>query len=371
MRFNGLALLFLSCAITAPAAAASPHELSTLWEVYKSTYIQGGRVVSLDEGGLTTSEGQGYAMLRAVWSNDRDTFDRVWTWTHENLQVRRDNLFAWKWKDQVLDLHSATDADTDIALALILAGRRFSEPSYTEEARNILASLWNAEVLPIGGRNFIVSGDWSIAEEYPTIHVAYLAPYAYAVFAKEDPGHQWSSLIESSYAVLHWIYFDQNLTLPPETIFIGKKDGQLFVKHPQTGQTSSFGYDAVPIFWRVALDQQWHGRRDSAELRRRMMVFFEKEWAEKGRFLDRYGPDGSPQSNQEGLALYATVHSLALVENKSLAKDIWTRNLNGLQTQALTAPAGITYYLQNWLWFDRAFENRQIRLYDGFFRFWR
>ena len=96
-------------------------DLSALWSFYKQTYIQNGRVVSLDENGITTSEGQGYAMLRAVWSNDRATFNTVWAWTKQQLQVRDDKLFAWKWKGTVLDRNSATDADTDIALALILA----------------------------------------------------------------------------------------------------------------------------------------------------------------------------------------------------------------------------------------------------------
>jgi cellulose synthase (UDP-forming) len=73
-------------------------DLSALWSFYKQTYIQNGRVVSLDENGITTSEGQGYAMLRAVWSNDRATFNTVWAWTKQQLQVLDDKLFAWKWK---------------------------------------------------------------------------------------------------------------------------------------------------------------------------------------------------------------------------------------------------------------------------------
>lgn len=43
-------------------------DLSALWSFYKQTYIVNGRIVSWDEQGVTTSEGQGYAMLRAVWS---------------------------------------------------------------------------------------------------------------------------------------------------------------------------------------------------------------------------------------------------------------------------------------------------------------
>ncbi|MDP3595760.1 MAG: glycosyl hydrolase family 8, partial [Nitrospirota bacterium] len=113
-------------------------DLSALWSFYKQTYIQHGRVVSLDEQGITTSEGQGYAMLRAVWSNDRTTFNTVWAWTKQHLQVRDDKLFAWKWKGVVLDNNSATDADTDIALALILAARRFDHPPFEREALTIV-----------------------------------------------------------------------------------------------------------------------------------------------------------------------------------------------------------------------------------------
>ena len=73
------------------------------WTSYEYRYVEDGRVISLDEDGITTSEGQGYAMLRAVWSNDAESFERVWSWTKQNLRVRGDNLFAWKWKDGVLD----------------------------------------------------------------------------------------------------------------------------------------------------------------------------------------------------------------------------------------------------------------------------
>ena len=108
--------------------------LSALWSFYKFHYVADGRVVSLDEDRITTSEGQGYALLRAVWSDDPETFEDVWQWTRENLQVRDDHLFAWKWKGRVLDAHAATDADTDIALALLLAARRFSSAAFTRAA---------------------------------------------------------------------------------------------------------------------------------------------------------------------------------------------------------------------------------------------
>jgi len=122
-KLVSLALVLLVCCAGLPgratATAASQSnddairqldDLSALWSFYKRTYIQNGRVVSLDEQGVTTSEGQGYALLRAVWSNDRTAFEAVWDWTKQHLQVRDDKLFAWKWKGTVLDRNSATDA---------------------------------------------------------------------------------------------------------------------------------------------------------------------------------------------------------------------------------------------------------------------
>ena len=125
----GLAAALLACghgdaARSADARGRERDELSALWSLYRYTHVQSGRVVALDEDGITTSEGQAYAMLRAVWANDRASFDAVWAWTRENLQVRPDRLLAWRWKGRVLDLNAATDADQDAALALVLAPRR-------------------------------------------------------------------------------------------------------------------------------------------------------------------------------------------------------------------------------------------------------
>src|SRR5207247_11293939 len=91
------------------------------WEFYTRRFIVDGRVVDTKTEWSTTSEGQSYAMLRAVYIDDRPTFDRVWSWTKGNLQVRGDGLFSWHWGDRgdgtsgVLDANSATDADEDIA----------------------------------------------------------------------------------------------------------------------------------------------------------------------------------------------------------------------------------------------------------------
>ncbi len=358
-----------------PSAASSDHfirqldELSALWSFYRQTYIRDGRVISLDEQGVTTSEGQGYAMLRAVWSNDRKTFDDVWRWTQRVLQVRQDKLFAWKWKGKVLSFDAATDADTDIAMALVLASRRFDNPRYEQDALEILHSIWDLEVLHLRGGSYVTAGNWAVHEDYPMIHVAYLAPYAYELFASVDPQHDWRRLIDSSYGLLHWLYDEQQVALPPEVVYLDKVQGRFLLRHPRTGQASEFGYDAVPLFWRVALDAQWYGRSEAA-LRGKMLKFFWSEWKARGRFLDRYTVSGEARSAFELLPLYATVHALAVQDHPELARRLGEIKLPLLHANAL-AGKGTPYYLHNWLWFARAVELQQVRRYDEYFAFLR
>ncbi|MEQ1795696.1 MAG: glycosyl hydrolase family 8 [Nitrospira sp.] len=344
-------------------------DLSALWSFYRQTYIRDGRVISLDEQGVTTSEGQGYAMLRAVWSNDRRTFEEVWRWTQSHLQVRPDKLFAWKWKSKVLSLDAATDADTDIALALILASRRFDHPRYEQDALAILRSIWDLDVLHLSTGSYVTGGNWAVHEAYPTIHVAYLAPYAYEVFASVDRVHDWRKLIESSYAVLHWLYEDQNVVLPPELIYLDKSSGRFVMTHPKSGPAAAFSYDAFPLFWRVALDAQWFGRSEAA-LREKMLAFLWTEWKAQGKFVDRYSVAGESRSTLEGLPLYATVHALALHDHPELARRLSEHKLPLLHTNAL-AGKSTPYYLHNWLWFDRAVELDQARRFDEYFAFLR
>jgi cellulose synthase (UDP-forming) len=346
-------------------------ELSALWSHYKYAYIRDGRVISPDEGQITTSEGQSYGMLRAVWQNDHVAFERIWRWTQRHLQTRRDDhLFSWKWYGgRVLDRNSATDADSDIALALILAANRFSNNDYRRQALEILNDIWNREIIQVGESYYVTAGNWAPHEEFPTIHVAYFAPYAYDLFSHVDSQHPWRKLIESSYRVLHWIYFDQNLKVPPEIVYLRKGSGELSLKHPRTGAIASFSYDAFPLFWRLAMDSAWNGRSESP-LRAKALSFFEQEWKAEEKLFDRYSLSGQPLSYREGLPLYANVQALALVQNPEFARALRTRKLDALRTNALSG-RDTPYYLQNWLWFGRAYELGTTRTYGEFLGFLR
>ncbi|OQB35116.1 MAG: Ribose import ATP-binding protein RbsA [Candidatus Hydrogenedentes bacterium ADurb.Bin179] len=82
--------------------------------------------------GCTVSEGIGYGMLIAYFQKDWDTFHRLWKYSKyyrysEDIQLTSWMTLTFRWNP--LDRSSATDADLDIATALLLA-------SYDMETEN-------------------------------------------------------------------------------------------------------------------------------------------------------------------------------------------------------------------------------------------
>ncbi len=69
-------------------AAIDPSaRLTESWNAYRQRFIQSdGRVIDWEATGRSTSEGQAYAMLRAVFANDPDRFALTLNWSENNLR---------------------------------------------------------------------------------------------------------------------------------------------------------------------------------------------------------------------------------------------------------------------------------------------
>ena len=65
----------------------SPYSLLiSSWDNYKKTFIINGRSIDPSQHNVTTSEAQSYALLRAVWSDDKSLFDQVLHFTQINMK---------------------------------------------------------------------------------------------------------------------------------------------------------------------------------------------------------------------------------------------------------------------------------------------
>jgi endo-1,4-beta-D-glucanase Y len=231
--------------------AASPSVVSgESWRAYRDRFIQpDGRLVDLDNGGVSHSEGQGYGMLLAVLANDRETFGRLWTWTAQNLFIRGDNLAAWRWHPNqtpnVRDQNNATDGDLLIAWALARAAKRWNSSDYRMASRRIALAVSKlidksnpqAPILPPGAFGF---GRGQMADG-PVINLSYLVFPAFDELKTVAAEVDWDGLKRSSAALVEKARFAPT-GLPADWISLATN--QLA---PAQFQPAVFGYESIRI----------------------------------------------------------------------------------------------------------------------------
>ncbi|MDE1874605.1 MAG: hypothetical protein KGI79_00175 [Patescibacteria group bacterium] len=360
-----------------PTAFSNSDTLQALWYQYKSNYLEQGTLRALDKQrqNITTSEGQSYTMLRAVWMDDKSTFDSAWQWTKDNLGRKEDRLLSWLFGERpngtygVLvnqgGYNTASDADEDIALSLIFAWKRWGDQKYFGDAIVMIRDIWSKEVITIGGQPYLAADDLekSANKQTAIIDPSYFAPYAYKIFAKVDPTHDWLGLASTSYQVIDEamrLSLDKGSTafIPPDWLAINKTTG--VISSPDqagvsnTALTTDFSWDAMRIPWRLALDYQWFADPRAKTILGKM-GFFEDEWRTKHSIVSDYSHDGKRLSPAESSAIYGGVLGYFIVADPSDAGAVYRDKLEALydpnQSRWIVPQS---YYDENWAWFGMA-----------------
>lgn len=351
--------------------------LSGLWNSYKKEYWEAssGRTLDKQQNNITTSEGQSYTMLRAVWQSDQPTFDKAWAWTREHMQ-RDDALFAWKWgvkRDGTYGAlvdqggqNSASDADSDIALALLMAASRWQQQSYLSESKKIITGMWDEEVIFAAGKPYLASNNLEKgSKQNAIINPSYLSPYAYRLFAKVDAAHDWNGLVDSSYDLINQTIdakLDKSASagLPPDWIALNKTTGAITAVQGSDTLTTNYGYDAMRLPWRLALDYQWYGEpRAKATLSK--MSLLKEQWQQTGKIYSTYSHDGAVVKNHEVAEGYATSLAYFSVTDPETAQSIYNQKLKTLYDQNKNAwVSPMTYYADNWAWFGIALYDKKL-----------
>lgn len=351
-----------------PLVFSPVQVLASSWYRYKDAYIDSTyRTIDWQRDGVTTSEGQSYTMLRSVWQADRETFDGTWQWTQTNLQHSSDHLFSWIWGERpdgtfgVLaeqsGENSASDADTDIALALILAYARWQDPAYLTEARLVINDIWEREVVLVNGKPYLAANDVEkdSGSQQIVINPSYFNPAAYHLFAIVDTSHPWEMLRKQSYAVLSESFAGS--ALPPNWISVDRTTG---ATSAAASHDSNFGFDALRIPFRIALDAQWFNNPDAIRAVRHLS-FLSNAWRERGAIASTYAQDGAVLASEESPAMYGGVMGYFLLADPEAAVALYREKLLSLyNSNTGTWYTPLPYYADNWAWFGIALYNRLL-----------
>jgi endoglucanase len=348
-----------------PPATPNRELLAQSWDSYRQKFIQNdGRVIDYEASDRSTSEGQAYAMLRAVIINDADTFARTLDWGEKNLQRQEngkylDSLWAWKWGKRTdgnwgaIDNNFASDGDIDAITALIFASRRWHRPEYLELARTKLKALWNSSTaIGFGGKRYLLPGpSTAFISNSSTLHLnpSYLATYAFRIFAQVDRERDWSSLVETSYQVLEKSTQLSSVGLPSDWVALDIKTGQYRVLPASSPIQSLYSFDAYRVWWRVALDATWFNSPQAKRYLQTSTKYLQKRWREQKRLPARIDLQGKQLVDYEATSQYAMLYAAWRLIEPKLGKEILEQKLLPKYKQGIWDEHS-AYYTQNLAW---------------------
>ncbi len=236
-------LLLLSLTMSSFAAPAQENN----WAVFKHNYLnQDGRIVDRENGNISHSEGQGYGMLLAVMNNDRPAFESIWGWTEHKLLRPSLWLFAWRYDptvNKVTDTNDASDGDTLIAWALLLAGEKWHEKSWTDASSHIQEALINCLIIDEDNQTLLLPGlEGFVRDDGYVVNPSYFIFPAWESFWKTSHNPIWLKLKQSSLALLDKARFGKT-QLPSDWVFVND-NGDV---SPAKNWPARFSYDAIRI----------------------------------------------------------------------------------------------------------------------------
>jgi endoglucanase len=328
------------------------------WRRYARTFIdRDGRVIDPRGGDITTSEGQAYAMLQAVWADDPVTFERARLWTRMNLQGGDPTaLPAWKYgrrddgSDGILDAQPASDADLLIAYALVLAHRRWGKQHHHLQAIALLDRIWDLEVAQAGPRTVMLPGPWAHKTDPLMLNPSYFLYFTWRTFAEVDPAHPWADLIDDGYALLQSSLSPSGLF--PDWCFVDWDTGEVVPAPEGEEERLVFGFEAFRVAWTLAAEVEWYGEERAHDLLIGISDLVAL-WQETGWIPGVIEPDGSPAVDWPYLGLYGAILPAWGVARPTDAAELYARTIAPARERR-TWGTPDDYYAQNWIWFGLA-----------------
>lgn len=348
-----------------PPSTPNRQLLAESWDSYRQRFIQGdGRVIDYEASDRSTSEGQAYAMLRAVLINDPATFALTLNWGENNLQrqvdgKRTDSLWAWKWGRNdngnwgAIDSNFASDGDIDAITALILASRRWNRPEYLRLAKIKLQDLWNfSTAIGPKGKRYLLPGPAAAFVPNPsTLHLnpSYLAPYAFRLFAQVDLERDWLSLVDSSYEILENSSRLSAVGLPSDWVALDITTGQYQILPQSSPIQTLYSFDAYRVWWRVGLDAAWFNSPQARRYLQTSTKHLQQMWRSQSRLPARIDLQGKALVSYEATSQYAMFYVAMRIIEPRLARDLLEKKILPQYKQGLWDDYS-AYYTQNLAW---------------------
>ncbi len=240
------------------SCAAPPSSQQAAASRFLARYARpDGRIVRVDQGRDTVSEGQAYGMLLAEVAGDYGAFQRIWQWTHHHLQLR-DALFSFQTNaaGKVTGQNPASDADLLIAWALL----RYAGPhagAWHRAGRRVAHAILAHEVASgPHGMLVLTAGPWATglpAGSTLTLDPSYWSLPAMQSLARLTGSNEWHRLAVSAVSLTRQLSQGGRL-LPPDWAGLSSSGAVQPERAPDGSQPQvQYGPDAArTVIWFAA-----------------------------------------------------------------------------------------------------------------------
>jgi endo-1,4-beta-D-glucanase Y len=313
------------------------------------------------EANSTVSEGIAYGMLIAVYMGDQTLFDDLWNYEQQFLDGKT-GLMNWNIKADGSGPTGngggpATDADEDMAYALVMADKQWAGASnkvgksYLDLAKDTITKIWNNEIF-----DYKYVRSWPGADN-SAINLSYFAPSYYKLFAKIDTKNatNWTTTVDTMYTVLNASLNSSNGNtdnglVPAWCDSGGKPNGGAFGSSGGPSPTN-YQYDSCRVPFRIGLDWCMNGESRAQAYVAKTSKFFNNITVAK--IVDGYDLNGTPHAQCQTGA-NAQMQSSAFIGPAgvgAMSNSIYQTFINDAYAvvASRTALVGGTYYEDSWM----------------------
>jgi endo-1,4-beta-D-glucanase Y len=256
----------------------------------------------------TVSEAIGYGMVIMVFmssatNNTQQYFNGFYTYYKDHL----DGAGLMNWQIPYCNSGgSATDADEDVAFALLAADKQWGSAgaiNYKSEANTIIGRILSNEIT---AANDIRPGDgWDGA------NISYFAPYEYRMFGDYTGTSQWYSVASHTYQTIVNYYSSNsqtvNAALGMDTGLMPNwcnYDGTTWSPGAWSMDPNSWWWDAIRHAWRQSYDYLLYGTMNSPlaySNNNKISTFFQTKYnGDATKILSHYTLDGTETQYNRG-----------------------------------------------------------------------
>lgn len=300
------------------------------------------------EIGSTVSEGIAYGMLIAVYMDQQTMFDEFWKYSQQWLD--ENGLMHWYINaagTEPLGTGAASDADEDIAFALVMADRQWGgsgslEDTYLNLAKLQIDRVWQHEILD--GKLLKAGDTWG---GWGDVNVSYFAPSYYRTFATVSGNAGWLDVVQTSYDTLLNSMREENGNsenglVPAWCTSDGEPNNNVW---GDGSAPTHYQYDSCRTPFRIGLDYCFFSETRAQDYVAKTTGFFANLGA--ANIVDGYELDGTPRpefGNGQSAAFVgpATVGGMYSADNAVFLQDGYDR------VKQLDLVVGGEYYDLSW-----------------------